>query len=101
MGKLEWVTDMKEGMKLICALALLTRLGLSAALPLAGAVLAAVWLRARFDLGVWVLLAGVLVGVISGVNGFIRLLRAAEILFKNEKDDGEGDGHGSSHIHPF
>ena len=90
---------MKEGMKLVRALTLLTQLGLSVAFPLAGFVLVAVWLRNRFDLGVWVLLVGILVGFISAIDGFVKLLKAADILFKNDKDDKKGDCHGISHIH--
>ena len=90
---------MKEGMKLVRALALLTQLGLSVAFPLAGFVLAAVWLRNRFDLGVWVLVAGILLGFISAVGGFIKTLKAAAILFKKEDESSEGGGDGISHIH--
>ena len=37
----------------------LTQLGISVAVPLAGFVLLAVWLRSLFDMGVWVIWAGV------------------------------------------
>lgn len=89
---------MKEGVKLIRTLALLTQLGLSVTLPLAGFVLAAVWLRARFDLGVWVLLVGILLGFLSALSSFVRLLKA--VMRGLEQEDGEGGGNGNSHIHP-
>ena len=51
-------------MKNLSLLVWLTQLGFSVAVPPAGFILLAVWLRARFDLGVWVILAGVGLGVI-------------------------------------
>ena len=38
----------------------LTQLGLSVAGPLVGFILLALWLRQRFDLGIWVLVIGIL-----------------------------------------
>lgn len=63
-------------MKNLSLLVWLTQLGLSVALPLGGFVLLAVWLRQRFDWGVWVVVAGVLLGVICAVEGLIFNLKA-------------------------
>ncbi len=53
----------------------LTQLGMSVALPPAGFILLAVWIRRLFSLGVWVILLGVLLGVICAVDGLIFSLR--------------------------
>ena len=63
----------------------LTQLGLNTAAPLAGFVLAAVWLRARFDLGIWVIFVGVGLGIYGAVDGFCRNLKLLERLGKDEK----------------
>ena len=60
-------------MKNLSLLVWLTQLGLSVALPLGGFVLLAVWLRQRFNWGVWVIVAGVLLGVICAVDGLIPM----------------------------
>ena len=45
-------------MKNVNLLIWLTQLGISVAAPLGGFIWLGVWLRQRFDLGVWVVLAG-------------------------------------------
>ena len=90
---------MKSGMKLIRAITLLTQLGFSVAFPLAGFVLASVWLKNRFELGAWVLVVGIVLGLAGAVDGFIKTLKAAEILFKKDDDETNGGSNGISHIH--
>lgn len=67
----------------------LTQLGLSVAVPLAGFILLAVWLRNRFELGSWVLLVGIFVGLASAVDGLRVSLRAMEQMSKNQKKKDE------------
>lgn len=74
-------------MKNLSLLVWLTQLGMSVALPLAGFVWLAVWLRQRFDLGVWVIIVGVVVGMICAVDGLRSSLKAMERLSKKEKDE--------------
>lgn len=74
-------------MKNINMLIWLTQLGLSVAIPLAGFTLLAVWLRQRFDLGVWVLFVGVAVGLISAVDNFRVSLKAMEHMTRNKPKD--------------
>lgn len=62
-------------MKNLQLLTWLTQLGLSTAIPLAGFVLLAVWLRNRFSLGNWVIFVGIALGLICAVNGFYRNLK--------------------------
>ena len=86
-------------MKLVRILALLTQLGFSVAFPLAGFVLAAVWLRGRFDLDAWVLVVGIVLGFAGAVDGFVTTLKAVDILFKKDDDETKGEHNGISHIH--
>ena len=65
-------------MKDLQLLTWLTQLGLSTAVPLAGFVLLAVWLRNQFGLGIWVLFVGIGLGLITAINGFIRNLKALD-----------------------
>ncbi len=65
-------------MKDLHLLTWLTQLGLSTAVPLAGFVLLAVWLRNQFGLGIWVLFVGIGLGLISAIDGFIRNLKALD-----------------------
>lgn len=74
-------------MKNLQLLTWLTQLGLSTAVPLAGFILLAVWLKNRFGLGNWVLFAGIGLGVFSAIDGFYKSLRALENLTKEKKKD--------------
>ncbi len=56
----------------------LTQLGLSVAAPLAGFLFLALWLRSTFGLGVWILWAGLALGLYSAAAGFLQSLKAME-----------------------
>ena len=71
-------------LKNLSLLVWLTQLGFSVAFPLAGFVLLAVWLRSRFGLGVWVIVAGVVVGLICAVDGLRMSLKAMNRLAKDK-----------------
>ena len=73
-------------MKDLQMLTWLTQLGLSTAVPLAGFVLLGVWLRNRFDLGLWVLFAGVGLGLLFAIDGFCRSLK---VLGEMSRDKGK------------
>ena len=90
---------LKSGVKLVRILALLTQLGFSVAFPLAGFILAALWLKSRFDLGAWVLVLGIVLGFAGAVDGFVTSLKAVDILFKKDDDETKGGSNGISHIH--
>ena len=64
----------------------LTQLGISVAAPLGGFIWLGVWLRQRFDLGVWVVLAGIVLGVVCAVDGMRVSLKAMERMAKDKKD---------------
>ena len=74
-------------MKNLHLLIWLTQLGLSTAVPLAGFVVLAVWLRNRYDLGLWVIFVGVGLGLISAVDGFLRNLKVLDRLSKEEREE--------------
>ena len=76
-------------MKDLNLLVWLTQLGLSVAMPLGGFTLLGVWLRSRFDLGVWVVLCGCAVGFISAIDGLRYSIRAMESMNKNMKKNKE------------
>lgn len=69
-------------MKEITLLTWLTQLGLSVAVPLAGWILLALWLRKQFALGDWMIWVGVLLGLIGAIDGLIRSLKALSALTK-------------------
>ena len=80
----------RTGMKNLHLLIWLTQLGLSTAAPLAGFVLLAVWLRVRFDLGIWVLLLGIGLGVINAIDGLRKSLKTLEKLSRTDRQESEG-----------
>lgn len=71
-------------MKSYSMLIWLTQLGLSVAAPLAGFLLAAIWLRSRFDLGAWIIWVGLFLGLNGAVNGLRVSLKAMEQMSKDK-----------------
>ena len=76
-------------MKDLSLLTWLTQLGLSVAMPLAGFIFLALWLRSRFDLGVWVIVAGTILGLLSAWNGLCTSLKLLNQLTRKKKDEEE------------
>ncbi len=74
-------------MKDLTLLVWLTQLGLSTALPLAGFILLALWLKSSFGWGDWVLWTGIILGIITAVDGFRNSLKAMERLSKRKRED--------------
>ena len=74
-------------MKELALLVWFMQLGLSVAAPFAVYVLIALWLQSRFQLGRWVILVAVLLGVISALDGLRTSLRALEKLSRKDKDE--------------
>lgn len=74
-------------MKNLSLLVWVTQLGVSVATPLGGFVLLGVWLRQRFDMGVWIVIAGVAVGLICAVSGLRNSLKVMEQMSKNKSQD--------------
>ena len=74
-------------MKDVTLIVFLTQLGLSVALPLAGFVLLAVWLRSSFQLGLWVIFVGIALGLVCAIDGLRSTLKAMARVSKDKKDD--------------
>jgi len=72
-------------MKTFHLLAWLTQLGLSTAVPLAGFILLAVWLRERFGWGIWVIFVGIALGLFCAIDGFCRNLKTLDRI-GNDKE---------------
>lgn len=73
-------------MKTFSLLPWLTQLGLSVALPLAGFIFLALWLRSQFGWGEWVLWVGIVLGLVSAIDG---LRQSLKVLAQLSKKDGE------------
>ena len=58
----------------------LTQLGMSTAIPMAGFILLALWLKQRFGLGGWVIIAGCVVGLVCAIDGFMNSMKAMEAI---------------------
>lgn len=74
-------------MKDLTLLVWLTQLGLSVALPPAGFILLAVWLRDSYGWGDWVLWAGIGVGLICAADGLRTSLKAMSRISKGKRKD--------------
>lgn len=67
----------------------LTQLGLSIAAPLVCFIGLAAWLRQRFNLGSWILIVGVIFGLVSAADSFRVCMKAMERMSKNRSKDTE------------
>ncbi len=73
-------------MKDLNLLVWLTQLGLSIALPLVGFIGLALWLYNRFGWGVWVIVVGILLGIVCAIDGLRSSIKAMERLSKKKSD---------------
>ncbi len=67
----------------------ITQLGLSVAVPPAGFILLALWLRDRFGWGKWVMIVAVILGLICAVEGLRSTLKTMSRMSKNEEKEKE------------
>ncbi len=74
-------------MKNLNLLVWITQLGLSVAMPLAGCVLLGVWLRGQFGWGVWVVIAGTLLGLWLAADGLRISLKTMNRMSAEKKKD--------------
>ena len=74
-------------MKNLSLLVWLTQLGISVAVPPVVMILLAVWLRNRFDLGVWVVILGIVLGAVFAADGLRQSLKAMERMAKKENKE--------------
>ena len=78
-------------MKELNLLIWVTQLGFSIAAPLALCIIGTVWLRDRFQLGNWIILLGIVIGIYCAVDGFIRNLKVLNQM-GNKKSAHSSDG---------
>ena len=74
-------------MKDISLMVWLTQLGLSVAVPLAGFVYLAAWLRKTYELGIWVLILGLGLGLYCAIHGFIQNLKMLNRVNRKKKKE--------------
>ena len=74
-------------MKDLTLLVWLTQLGLSVALPPAGFILLAVWLRNQFSWGIWVIWVAIVLGLYFAVTGFLSCMKTLKRLTDDQKKD--------------
>lgn len=65
----------------------LTQLGMSVAIPLAGFILLSVWLKNTYGLGIWVVFAGVFLGLYCAIRGFVQNMKALSRMNRKEKKE--------------
>ena len=63
-----------------------TQLGISVAAPLGGFIWLGVYLYSRFQWGIWVVLAGIFLGVVCAIDGLRVSLKAMERMAKDKND---------------
>lgn len=74
-------------MKNVNLLIWLTQLGISVAVPLGGFIWLGAWLRQRFELGIWVVLVCIFIGLVCAIDGLRVSLKAMERMVKNKKEE--------------
>ena len=67
----------------------LTQLGLNLIVPMLLCVWGSTWLKNQFALGNWVVLVGILVGLLASVTNVIRFYRMAMSQAQNRSEDQE------------
>ena len=82
---------MRSMYRLVKALALIGQLGMSVAFPLGGFLFLALWLRDKYDLGVWVLIAGIVLGITGAADGLWSTLKGMDILLREDDHDPKSD----------
>lgn len=65
----------------------LTQFGLSVCIPLVVFVVGAVWLRKAFSLGGWIVVLGILLGILGAVGGLRSSLKAIDHQARDRKAD--------------
>ncbi len=74
-------------MKDVNLLVWLTQLGISVAAPLVLLILLAIWLRDHWGWGDWIVVVGVILGVICAVDGLRVSLKILSKMAKDKKED--------------
>ena len=64
-----------KNIQILKNLSLLTQVGLTVACPLIICIWGGSWLKTRFNLGDWVVLLGIILGIGSSVSGLAEFIR--------------------------
>ena len=76
-------------MKNLSLLVWFTQLAVSVAVPLGGAVWLSVWLYNKYQLGTWVIILGVVLGLWWAIDGLRISLKAMERLARSDTEEKE------------
>ena len=74
-------------MKNLSLLVWFSQLAISVAVPVGGAVWLSVWLYNRYQLGAWVIVLGVLLGLWWAIDGLRTSLKAMERLARQDSEE--------------
>ena len=74
-------------MKNLSLLVWFSQLAISVAVPLGGAVWLSVWLYDRYQLGTWVIVLGVVLGLWWAIDGLRTSLKAMERLARQDSEE--------------
>lgn len=73
-------------MKNISLFVWFSQLAISVVAPLGGAIWLSVWLYQKYELGIWVIVVGAIVGFYGAIDGLRTSLKAMERLAEQPKD---------------
>lgn len=73
-------------MKNISLFVWFSQLAISVIAPLGGAIWLSVWLYQKYELGIWVIVVGAIVGFYGAIDGLRTSLKAMERLAEQPKD---------------
>lgn len=73
-------------MKNAALLIWLTQLGLSVAVPPAFFIFLAVWLRNQFNFGQWIIWAGIILGLVSAIDGLRTSLKTMAKMSEGKEE---------------
>lgn len=80
--------DMGERRQLYRSVAFFLQIGWSVVVPIVVMSWLSSWLCNRFDIGPWLMVVGIVIGLLTAVAGFIRTLRAALASLPQDEDRG-------------
>ena len=75
-------------MKDLTLLVWLTQLGISVAVPIGVFVGGALWLQNKFAFGSWIVIGGVVLGVMIAMYEFYRMMKLLDRVGNKSKNDG-------------
>lgn len=87
---------MRDLARILSRISLITQLGLSLVTPPLLLTLGALWLQSHCQVGDWILLCAILVGLVSGVCSVWQLVRA-EIARENRREARAARGRAANH----